>query len=446
MDPQLSAGAIIVRLLIVVALVLANGFFVAAEFALVAARKTRIDAMVEEGNRRARIAREALVHLDRYISGTQLGITLASLGLGWVGEGTISTVLIQWFSNVPEPWRVLAAHGVAVPIAFFIITFLHIVIGELAPKSLALLHPERVSLWTAGPLVIFSRLLSPLIVFLNGSAHLLLRLVGLRAPTELERIHRPDEIEMLLMQTYEHGLLAEEPVEMIRGVFDLAERLTGAAMAPRTEVVPTPDDATVQEATALILEHGHTRIPVFRESLDQIVGVILAREVWRAEHAGEEGIAGLIHPILFVPDSKDLEALLVEMQRQFSHIAVVVDEFGGTAGIITLEDIVEEIVGDIRDEYETAPPEIEETPTGEIILSGGVPVFELNGEFGLKLPEAGYATVAGYVLGRLGRIARVGDEVIFPGGNFRVLEMDGRRIDRLALTLTKPHPDAGLGE
>src|SRR5688572_18428451 len=219
----LTLEGIVWRLALALVLVLANAFFVAAEFALVGARRTRIDALAEQGSRRARIAREAIRNLDHYISGTQLGITLASLGLGWVGESTIAVIIRQAFDGLPPPWNVIATHGVAGTIAFILITFLHIVLGELAPKSLALLFPETTSLWTAGPLIGFSRLLGPFIALLNGSANLLLRAVGLRAPTEVERVHRPEEIELLLTQSYEHGLLSEEPVEMIRGVFDLSE-------------------------------------------------------------------------------------------------------------------------------------------------------------------------------------------------------------------------------
>jgi len=443
MEPTLSAGSIAGRLLIVLALVLANGFFVAAEFALVAARTTRIEALASQGHRRAQITREALRHLDRYISGTQLGITLASLALGWVGEGTVAALLIQVFDDLPAPWRVIAAHGVAVPIAFAFITFLHIVLGELAPKSLALLYPEQVSLWTAGPLVVFSRVLAPFIALLNGTANRLLRLIGLRAPTEMERVHRPQEIEMLLMQTYEHGLLAEEPVEMIRGVFDLSEITAAEVMTPRTDVVALPAGSTVAAAADLILQSGHTRIPIYEGSIDHIVGLVLAHDVWAAERAGKLTIDDVVRPILFVPDSRPIEGLLYEMQRSRSHMAVVIDEFGGTAGILTLEDLVEEIVGEIQDEYETEPPGIEQTTTGEVQLSGGVPVYEINERFGLALPEEDYTTIAGYVLGQLGRIAMVGDEVSFPGGHLRVLAMDGRRIDRLSLTILDQHEDAG---
>ena len=434
-DTTLSAGDIIWRLSLALLLVFANAFFVAAEFALVGARRTRIESLAEEGNTRARLARIAIRNLDHYISGTQLGITLASLGLGWVGESTLAAIIIQAFDGLPAPWDVIATHTVAGVIAFALITFLHIVLGELAPKSLALLFPETTSLWTAGPLIGFSKIFSPFIAILNGSANLLLRMVGLRPPTEVERVHRPEEIEMLVTQMYEQGALAEEPVEMIRGVFDLSETTAGEVMTPRTEIVAVPIDASVDQTAEIILEAGHSRIPVYEGSLDRIVGVVLARDVWRAQRDGQESITGLIRPLPYVPDSKDIEGLLREMQEQRVHMAVVVDEFGGTAGIVTLEDLVEEIVGEIRDEYEVEPPAIEEVETGEIFVNGSVSVFDLNERYDLALPEDEYTTVAGYVMARLGHIPVVGEEVQFAGGRLRVVSMDGRRVDRLALEL-----------
>ena len=434
-DTTLSAGDIIWRLSLALLLVFANAFFVAAEFALVGARRTRIESLAEEGNTRARLARIAIRNLDHYISGTQLGITLASLGLGWVGESTLAAIIIQAFDGLPAPWDVIATHTVAGVIAFALITFLHIVLGELAPKSLALLFPETTSLWTAGPLIGFSKIFSPFIAILNGSANLLLRMVGLRPPTEVERVHRPEEIEMLVTQMYEQGALAEEPVEMIRGVFDLSETTAGEVMTPRTEIVAVPIDASVDQTAEIILDAGHSRIPVYEGSLDRIVGVVLARDVWRAQRDGQESITGLIRPLPYVPDSKDIEGLLREMQEQRVHMAVVVDEFGGTAGIVTLEDLVEEIVGEIRDEYEVEPPAIEEVETGEIFVNGSVSVFDLNERYDLALPEDEYTTVAGYVMARLGHIPVVGEEVQFAGGRLRVVSMDGRRVDRLALEL-----------
>src|SRR5690606_23978441 len=250
-----------------------------------------------EGNTRARFARIAIRNLDHYISGTQLGITLASLGLGWVGESTLAAIIIQAFDGLPAPWDMIATHTVAGVIAFALITFLHIVLGELAPKSLALLFPETTSLWTAGPLIGFSKIFSPFIAILNGTANLLLRMVGLRPPTEVERVHRPEEIEMLVTQMYEQGALAEEPVEMIRGVFDLSETTAGEVMTPRTEIVAVPIDASVDQTAEIILEAGHSRIPVYEGSLDRIVGVVLARDVWRAQRDGQESITGLIRPL-----------------------------------------------------------------------------------------------------------------------------------------------------
>lgn len=434
-EQALTFIEIVVRLGIVLLLVLANGFFVASEFALVAARRTRIDRLAAEGSRSARIAKHAIGHLDHYLSATQLGITLASIGLGFVGEQTLAVILIQSFEGLPDPWNVVAAHGVAVVISFILITILHIVLGELAPKSLAILKPEKVSLWTAPPLVFFSKVLAPFIWVLNGLANRLLRLLGMEAPTEAEHVHRPEELEILVAQSHEHGLLAGEPVEMIRGVFDLSETTAEQVMTPRTEVVALPMDATVEEAAALILDEGHSRIPVYDGSLDHVEGVVLARDVWRAQREDGVALADLVRAVPFVPDSRPIEGLLREMQEERIHMVIVVDEFGGTAGVVTIEDLVEEIVGEIQDEHEEAEAPIERAPSGEILLDGTVPVEDINERFELTLPEEEYTTIAGYVMGRLGRIPRVGDRVAFGAGRFRVITMEGRRTKRLALAL-----------
>ena len=441
----LTFAEIFWRLGLALLLVAANGFFVAAEFALVGARRTRIDGLAAEGSRRATLTQEAITHLDHYISATQLGITLASLGLGWVGESTLAVVFIEVFDGLPAPFDVLAAHGVAATLAFALITVLHIVLGELAPKSVALLYPEEVSLWTSGPLIVFSRLFTPAIHILNGAANLLLRALGMRAATELERIHRPEEIEMLLDQSYESGLLSKEPVDMIRGVFDLSETNAGEVMTPRTEVVALDVAVTVDEAADAILAARHSRLPVYEENLDHVVGLVLARDVWEAQREGIDELAGLVRPASFVPQSKTVEDLLRDMQQEQIHIAVVVDEFGGTAGIVTIEDLIEEIVGEIRDEHEDPDEEILDTGDATL-LSGAVPVTDVNERFGLALPEADYTTMAGYMLGRLGRLARPGDEVPFEGGKLRVLAVDGRRILRMALFLDEPEPEDGLDE
>jgi CBS domain containing-hemolysin-like protein len=448
LEPEvtLGIGSIVWRLGLAFFLVAANAFFVASEFALVGARRTRIEALARAGNRRAKLADSAIKRLDHYISGTQLGITLASLGLGWVGESTFASLLIGLFHGLPAPFDIVATHAVAGTIAFMIITFLHIVLGELAPKSLALLMPEATSLWTAGPLILFSRLFSPFIAALNGTANLLLRSVGLRTPTEMERVHRPEELEMLLTQSYEHGLLGEEPVEMIRGVFHLSETTAAEIMTPRTEVIALPVETALEEAADFILEQGHSRYPVFEENIDHVVGVILARDVWRAQRNGGGGLDEIMREPIFVPDTKSIEALLRDMQDEQSHMAVVVDEFGGTAGIVTIEDVVEEIVGEIEDELDIATKDFEELPTGEVQFDGRMAISDLNERYGFALPDEDYTTVGGFVLGRLGRIARVGDEVSVRGGRLRVMAMKGRRIERLSLTLAPEPAETGAEE
>jgi CBS domain containing-hemolysin-like protein len=433
---EFSGGEIAVRLGIALLLVLANGFFVASEFALVGARRTRIDALADAGNARAKLARGAIQHLDHYISGTQLGITLASLALGWVGESTIAAIIIQLFSDLDSPWNLIAGHTVAIAISFAAITFLHIVLGELAPKSLALLFPESVSMWTAGPLIVFAKIFTPFIHFLNGSANLILRAVGLRAPREAERVHRPEEIEMLLAQTYEHGLLAQEPVEMIRGVFDLSETTAAEVMTPRIQIMAAPNTTDAESLENLFVDSGHSRLPVYEGSVDHIIGIVLARDVWRARRDRRQfNLSALIRPVPFVPETKDLEHLLREMQREGTHIAIVLDEYGGTAGLVTVEDVLEQIVGEIADEHEVQREEIHEEPDGRVLLAGRVLVADLNERYDLDLPEDEYTTVAGYVMGTLGRIAEVDDVVEFRGGHFRVASMSGRRVELVEMLL-----------
>jgi CBS domain containing-hemolysin-like protein len=429
----LTAGQVAWRIAIALFLVAANGFFVAAEFALVGARRTKIDTMARDGHRLAGFARKALKRLDHYLSATQLGITLASIGLGFVAESTIATVLIQVFGELGSPWDVVASHTVAGAIAFGIITVLHIVLGELAPKSLAISAPEQVSLWTALPLMAFAWVLAPFIYLLNGLANRLLHLIGQEPVSELHHVHDPEEIEVLAIQSAAAGRLGEEPVDMIRGVFDLSETSVEEVMTPRTEVVAVSRDGGVAEAARLIIDEGHSRLPVYQESLDHVVGVVIARDVWRAERDGEPDLAGIVRPATFVPDSKSVEELLREMQDERVHLAIVVDEFGGTAGVVTMEDLVEEIVGEIQDEYDRESPDVVFGRDGRVYLEAALSLADVNDRLDLDLPEEDYTTLGGYLMGRMGRIARQGDEIEAPVGRFTVLAMSGRRIQRVRL-------------
>jgi CBS domain containing-hemolysin-like protein len=444
-DAGPGTGRLLMGVGVVVLLLAINAFFVSAEFALVSARRSRIDVLVRAGKRRARHAEAAIRHVDRHIGATQLGITLASLGLGWIGASILAAAVAGWLPRLDPA----AAWVVAAVIVFLLLAALHIVLAELVPRSVALLSPEGVAMWTAGPLILFARLLAPAIALLNGSANVLLRVFGVSGSRDIQRVHRPEELELLLTETYQHGLLQEEPVEMIRGVFGLAETTAAEIMTPRTSVIAIQAEATVGEAAAFILEQGHSRYPVYEESLDRIIGVVLARDVWRAQTSGATELRPLVRPPVFVPDTKPVEELLRDLRRERAHLAIVLDEFGGTEGIVTIEDVVEEVVGEIDDELDEAPPPLEEGPGGEILMSGGFSIAELNELYGFRLPDEDYTTVGGFVLGRLGRVALVGDTVSIRGGTLRVLEMNRRRVARLALFLEAPPPaddDAPDGE
>ena len=432
----LTWGQALLRLGLAFLLVLANGFFVAAEFALVSARRSRIEELAETGDRRARMVRAVLKDLNLYLSASQLGITLASLALGWVAESTVAAVLIQVFDGLGRPWDVLASHAVAGVIAFAFITFLHIVLGEQAPKTFAIAKPEVTSLWTVTLLVVFTRVLQPFIMLLNASSNLTLKVFGLKATDEAERVHRPEEIEILVAQMFEHGHLAQEPVDMIRGVFDLSETSAAEVMTPRTQVTAAPNTVTLEELADLFVDSGHSRLPVYEGSIDHIIGIVLARDFWRARRDRRQfNLGSLIRTVPFVPETKDVEHLLREMQREGTHIAIVLDEYGGTAGLVTVEDLLEQIVGEIADEHEVQRADIQEETDGRVVLIGRVLVADVNERFDLSLPEDEYTTVAGYVMGTLGRIAQEDDRVVFPGGQFRVASMSGRRVELVEMEL-----------
>ena len=423
------------RLAAVLGLVLANAFFVAAEFALVASRRTRIDAMIQAGDVRARAVKQALQSLDRTISGTQLGITLASLGLGWIGEPALAEVLAALFATLPHPLNVIATHSVAVTVAFVLITFLHIVLGELAPKGLALIHPEQTSRWLTGPLMVFTRATNPFIWLLRNSASGILRLFGARRPSERERVHSPEEILMLVEQSGRTGGLDPEDARLIEGVFEFSEKNAREVMTPRTEIVAIPADASIETAADTVAKAGRSRYPVMGESLDDIVGVVHAKDILRALRAGgHQPVSSVARPAFFVPGTREVEDVLSDMKRKKVHLAVVLDEFGGTAGLVTMEDLLEEIVGQIYDEYDRSEPAPAEPASGSApVLPGSTPVAEVNDRYGLSLDPGDYTTIGGLVFGALGRLPKAGDQVRLPGATFEILAMEGRRVGRLRL-------------
>lgn len=424
-EHALDGGDIAWRLGVAVLVIAVNAFFVAAESALTGARHMRIRSLARAGNVRARRAESALQNLDRSVAGARIGTTLATVALGWLGASTLAGLALPF----------VASPVIAAALIFLILVFVHVGFGVLAPRSMALVSPESAALWTAGPLLVFVRAIAPVIAVVRAAAGVLPRLLGVRAAHRDDRVHRPEELELLLTQSFEHGLLSEQPVEMIRGVFGLSATTAAEVMTPRTAVVAIPVEYTVAEAAAFILQQGHSRYPVFEESLDHVVGMVLARDVWQAQMQGVAELRSIMRAPLFVPDSKRVETLLLEMRQAGAHLGVVIDEFGGTAGVVTIEDVVEEVVGEIVDELDEAPLELVHGPDGEVLIGGAFAIGQLNELYGLRLPDEDYTTVGGFVLGRLGRVAQVGDEVEIRGGTLRVLTMEGRRIGRLALLL-----------
>jgi CBS domain containing-hemolysin-like protein len=442
--PEPSSSATLLKFLAVLLLVGANAFFVAAEFALVASRRTRVEAMASRGDSKARAALHAIQSLDRYISGTQLGITLASLGLGWIGEPALAGTIEGLFTAVPAPFDGIATHGVAVGIAFGIITFLHIVLGELAPKALALRHPEQTSRWVARPLMLFTVATNPFIWVLNGTANGILKLFGARAPTERERLHSPEEIMMLVEQSRQEGDLGAQNARMIEGVFEFTEKKARDVMTPRTQMMTLKNDLTLAAAADRVATAGRSRYPVHRESLDDIVGVVHAKAILAGLRADEtQHVEQVMRPTLFVPGTREVEDVLADMKRQKVHLAIVLDEFGGTAGLVTMEDLLEEIVGQIYDEYDRPESTAPASTEAGALIPGATELREVNEQHGLDLDDTDYTTLGGVLFGELGRLPKVGDTVSVlgvrgPGGVFEIVAMDGRRVGQARLVRKMP--------
>jgi CBS domain containing-hemolysin-like protein len=429
MEPALSWTSILVGLAAVVALVAMNAFFVAAEFALVGARRTRLEEQAQAGDRKARMAFDAVQHLDRYISATQLGITLASLGLGWIGKPALAGLLDLLFGGLPSPLDFLASHTAAVAIAFTTISVLHIILGELVPKALALLYPEDVSRWVVVPLVGFTWLMAGPILVLNGTANWLLRLAKVEPPGSHERLHSPEEIRMLVEQSGEGGSLRDRDARLLEGVFEFSEKTVIEVMTPRTEMSALEADRTVEEAADAVAEAGRSRYPVYTDSLDEIVGVVHAKDILRALRDGPgTPLARVMRPPLFVPGTREVEDVLADMKRLKVHLAVVLDEYGGTAGLVTMEDLLEEIVGEIFDEHDEEEQVAVVPADGTETLDGAMPISEFNDQFGTELDDTDYTTIGGYLFGILGRLPRVGDRVTVAQMQFEIVAMDGRRV------------------
>ena len=434
---QYSSGEIVWRLIAVLALVFANGFFVAAEFAIVTVRKTRVDQLIAEGNWRAHAVRRAVSDPDSYIAATQLGITMASIGLGWIGEPALASVIEPSLGIMPELLAATTAHTIAVAISFAIITALHIVLGELAPKTIALERSEATALWVVKPTEIFMKAFWPFIRLLNGMGRAVVNMLGLRSRGGHAMVHSEEELKMLVTASQEAGVIEEAEEQMLHRVFAFADLTAGQVMVPRTELVAVEADTPSEAALMQITQSGGHRLLVFRSNLDNIVGILHTQDVVRALAAGDGIVPGtLAREALTLPETLAADDVLAAMRRKGVQEAVVIDEYGGTAGLVTFESLMERIVGDVG----AAGGRISIRPDGSADIDGLTLVTDVNEQFGLDIDEEVFTTVGGYVLGRLGRRARVGDLIEVGGRQMRVDAVDALRVAKVWLSTPDYRP------
>lgn len=399
-------------ILLTIFLVLLNGFFVAAEFAIVKVRASQIDIRAKEGHPMASLSRHIIANLDAYLSATQLGITIASLGLGWIGEDVVTDLIIQLFVVMGFDLDPETAHNIALPAAFSLITILHIVFGELAPKSYAIQRPESTTLWLAGPLNVFFWIFKPFIWLLNGLSNRILRLIGITPLKEAE-VHSPEELRLMVEQGKKSGMLEQRKYEIIRNAFDFAERTARQAMVPRTHVFAISKALPVEKAVEKILENGYSRVPVYDGTIDHIVGIIFTKDLLIKLNSGKPfTIESILRSAHYIASNKKLIDIMRDFQKQHVQFAIVVDEFGGTEGVITMEDILEELVGEIQDEYDTETPLIERVDDRKYRVQGSVTLVSLNEILPRPLPEdEAYVTLAGMLIDIVGRIPNVGESI-----------------------------------
>jgi CBS domain containing-hemolysin-like protein len=429
--------AVLGQIVIIAVLLLLNGYFVGVEFALVRSRRTRLEAMARSGDRLARLALRAIANIGRLLSATQLGITLVSLAIGALAEETLAEFFKHWLGTIPLAARITAGFALGSFIAIAIVSYFHVVIGELTPKSLALAHPERMARLLAPPLMAFEVITRPFNMLLTKSAQFILKTMNVKQQTVEEAFHSPEELRMLVEQSQEGGALEQTDATLIEGVFEFSEKNAREVMTPRTNIDALAVDASLDDTLALVEETRRSRYPVYEETIDDIIGLVLTKDLIPIlrKPLVQFSVRSIMRPIHVVPGSREVEEVLADFKRLKEHLAIVLDEYGGTAGLVTMEDLLEEIVGEILDEKDE-PPEQESRESADLVLvPGSTNIADLNERFGLNVPEEDYTTIGGFVFGLLGRLPVIGDRVTAGGAIFTVREMEGRRIETLAVDL-----------
>ena len=440
-------------------LILANGFFVAAELALVSVRETRIEQWIAQRRPGARTVRRLQEHLDDFLPAVQLGVTLCSLALGWIGEPVVAAVFVEWLGWIPHSH--VYAHLIAVPVAFAFITYFHVLLGELVPKALALRKTEQVAVAVAAPMDVFIRLTRPAVHLMNRSARVVLHLF--RTPMAHESsVHSPEELKLIATAARRTGMLPEYQEALIHRAVEIGETPTREIMTPRQRIFSLPFDMLIEDASARIVDELHSRIPVYDPARgpEYIVGLVYSKDISRLMHfraTAQTRFAGapfvelrlkqVMREVLVVPETKPVLDLLNEFQARRRHLAIVVDEFGSTIGLVTVEDAIEQLIGELEDEFDVAAKTVLVSASGSLVLDGSVNLRDLETQMQWSLPrEGGAETLAGFVLARLGKIPHVGETLEYEGRRFTVLEMSGNRISRVRIEkIDQPAMENAIG-
>lgn len=424
----------ILKILAALFLVFLNGFFVLAEFALVKVRRTRLAELAEDGSRRAKRALHVTSNLDAYLSACQLGITLASLGLGWLGEPAIASLLTPLFERLNLSGVYI--HTISYIIAFSIITFLHIVFGELIPKSIAIRNAEKSSLLTAQPLMWFDKLFYPFIWSLNGIANYIIHLMGMDPPRDIDAAHSPQELKLMVDASEKFGFLDSTEGTILENVLDFTDRVASDVMVPRQDMVCIYIQGSLEEATNTALTYGYVRYPLCDGSKDNVIGMIHIKDLLKvvAQDGDVDTLYALKRDVLIVPETNPISHLLQKMRGERSHLAMVADEFGGIAGLVTIEDLVEELSGEIYDEFELQEPLVERIGSEELHIHGRLLLADLSEILPVEFEDMGVSTAGGFISAYLGRIAETGEEFVYEGYTFKVLEMERYRVKKIKIT------------
>ncbi|RHW34852.1 HlyC/CorC family transporter [Neobacillus notoginsengisoli] len=441
----------ILKLLLVMVLIALTAFFVATEFAIVKVRSSRIDQLIEENRKGALAAKHVITHLDEYLSACQLGITITALGLGWLGEPTVKALLDPVFKNFnlnPSVTGILSFI-----IAFSFITFLHVVVGELAPKTFAIQKAEEVALFFSKPIIMFYKVMYPFIWALNGSARFLVGLFGLKPASEGELAHSEEELRIILSESFEKGEINQSELTYVNNIFEFDNRIAKEIMVPRTEIVTFSIDDSMQEIFETIRREKYTRYPVVVGDKDNVAGMVNIKEILTAtltpDVLTEKPLSHFIKPIIHVIETIPIHELLVKLQKERTHMAILVDEYGGTAGIVTVEDILEEIVGEIRDEFDADEvADIRKINDGHYIMSGKVLIEDVNDILGIEISDEDIDTLGGWILSHTYDV-KIGDVLTDFGYTFKIIDLDGHQIlyvDITKMEAKEPEPESEYTE